>query len=127
MASKHEGEGARSHDREAPPGAGRRSTARRRAPASPVGRLIQRLDDLVAAMEKANLAELVELYRNPARLMSLNFMAGVFRGFGLAVGFTAVGAIFLYLLGRLAALNIPYIGDFVAEIVRIVQTELARH
>lgn len=76
------------------------------------------------AMEKANLAEFVELYRHPMRLMSLNFVAGVFRGFGLAVGFTAIGAVFVYALTRLASLNLPYIGDFIAEVVRIVQTEL---
>lgn len=88
-------------------------------------RLIRRLDELILAMEKASLAEFIELYRRPARLLSLNFVAGVVRGFGIAVGFTAVGAVFLYLLGRVAALNLPYIGNFVAEIVRIVQTELA--
>lgn len=90
----------------------------------PAGRVLARLDELVAAMEKASVAEFIELYRRPWRLLSLNFAAGVFRGFGIAVGFTAVGAVFLYALGRLATLNLPYIGNWVAEIVRIVQTEL---
>lgn len=89
------------------------------------GRLLWRLDELALAMEKANVAEFIELYRRPARLLALNFFAGLVRGFGIAVGFTAVGAVFLYLLGRLAALNLPVIGSFVAEVVRIVQTELA--
>ena len=93
----------------------------------PAGRVLARLDELVAAMEKASVAEFIELYRRPLRLLSLNFIAGVFRGFGIAVGFTAVGAVFLYGLGRLATLNLPYIGNWVAEIVRIVQTELKSH
>ncbi|WP_324667655.1 DUF5665 domain-containing protein [Geochorda subterranea] len=98
----------------------------RREHMPPAGRLIARLDELVAAMEKASVAEFIELYRHPMRLLSLNFVAGVFRGFGIAVGFTAVGAVFVYALGRLAALNLPFIGNFVAELVRIVQVELSR-
>ena len=88
--------------------------------------LIRRLERLTESMEKASMAEFVELYRSPWRLMYLNFLSGVMRGFGLAVGFTAIGALFLYVLGRLASLNIPVVGEFIAEIARIVQEELAR-
>lgn len=88
--------------------------------------LIKKLERMSLAMEKANIAEYIELYRNPARLMYLNFLGGILRGFGLAVGFTAVGALFLYFLGRLASLNLPIVGEFIAEITRIVQHELSR-
>ncbi|MEW6047034.1 MAG: DUF5665 domain-containing protein [Bacillota bacterium] len=92
---------------------------------SPAGRVLARLDELVAAMEKANVAEFIELYRHPLKLLWMNFAAGAFRGFGIAVGFTVVGAVFLFVLGRLAMLNLPFIGSFIAEIVRIVQTQLS--
>ncbi|NLJ25872.1 MAG: hypothetical protein GX354_10740 [Firmicutes bacterium] len=88
--------------------------------------LIKKLSELTESMEKANVAEYIELFRRPRRLLYLNFLAGIVRGFGIAVGFTAVGAIFLYLLGRVAALNLPVIGHFVAEVARIVELEL-RH
>ena len=88
--------------------------------------LIRRLDGLLAAFEKASVAEFIELYRKPRRLLYLNFISGLVRGFGIAVGFTAVGAIFLYLLGKIAALNLPFIGHFIAEIARIVEFELRR-
>ncbi|MGI6143241.1 MAG: DUF5665 domain-containing protein, partial [bacterium] len=39
-----------------------------------------------------------------------------------AVGFTLLGALLLYFLGRLV--NLPLIGSFIAEIVRIVQYQL---
>ena len=90
-----------------------------------VENLLERLAHLAAAIEKASLAEFVELYRQPRRLLYLNFLSGLTRGFGIAVGFTVVGALFLYVLGRVAALNLPIIGEFVAEIARIVQGELA--
>lgn len=86
--------------------------------------LIRKLESAIASLEKASLAEFIELYRHPRRLLFINFLAGVTRGFGIAVGFTAVGAVFLFILGRLAALNLPIIGQFIADIARIVQMQL---
>ena len=88
--------------------------------------LIKRLSELTESMEKANIAEYIELFRRPKRLFYLNFLAGIVRGFGIAVGFTTAGAVFLYILGKIAALNLPVIGHFVAEVARIVELEL-RH
>jgi len=88
--------------------------------------VLKKLRQLNESLEKASIAEYVELFRHPRRLLYLNFLAGISRGSGIAVGFTAAGAVFLYLLGRLATLNLPVIGHFVAEIARIVELEL-RH
>ena len=46
------------------------------------------------------------------------------RGVGIAVGFTILGAIVLYFLRKLVMLNLPLIGDFIAEIVRMVQSNI---
>ncbi|HHV93273.1 MAG TPA: hypothetical protein GXX47_01910 [Firmicutes bacterium] len=91
-----------------------------------LGTLLKKLNQLLEALEKASIAEYVALFQNPKRLLYLNLLAGIFRGFGIAVGFTAVGAVFLYLLGKAAALNLPIIGHFIAEIARIVEAELRR-
>lgn len=91
-----------------------------------VASLIRRMERLASSMEKASIAEYVELFRSPLRLIYLNFISGVVRGFGIAVGFSVVGAVFLYFLGRLAELRLPFLGQFVADIVRIVQIELGR-
>jgi hypothetical protein len=72
------------------------------------------------------LAEYVNLLENPKRLLYINFIAGVARGLGVAVGFAILGAIIIYVLQRVVALNLPIIGKFIAEIVTIVQTNLAR-
>jgi len=87
--------------------------------------LLRKINELIEGMEKAALAEHIELYRRPRRLFFLNFWAGLMRGFGIAVGFTVVGSVFLIALGRLASLNLPIIGRFIAEIVRIVHETLA--
>lgn len=88
-------------------------------------KLVSKIESLLTVMERNSVAELIELYRTPRRMLLLSFTSGVARGFGIAVGFTIIGAVFLYLLGRIAMLNLPFIGEFVAEITRIVQGELA--
>lgn len=75
-------------------------------------------------LEKANLAEFMQLIQNPARLIFLNFLSGLARGFGIAIGLTIIASIFLVLLTRLASLNLPVIGKYIAELVRIVNQQL---
>ena len=87
--------------------------------------LLVRIEELTQALEKASIAEFIELYKKPRRMLYLSFLSGIVRGFGLAIGFTIVGALFLYGLGTLASLNLPIVGEFIAEITRIVQNELA--
>jgi len=90
-----------------------------------VERLLRRLEELAAAFEKASVAEFLELYRRPARLLYLNFLSGILRGLGIGIGFTVVSALVLVLLTRLATLNLPIVGEWIAQIARIVQRELA--
>lgn len=80
--------------------------------------------ELSQQMEKFNLAEYMNHLNNPRRYLMLNFMGGIFRGFGIALGMTILGAIVLYILQRLVVLNLPLIGDFLADLVRIVLTYL---
>lgn len=87
-------------------------------------RLVKKLEEATDAFGKTGIAEYIELYRHPRRMLWMNFLAGLTRGFGMAVGFTVIGAVFLLLLARLAALNLPIIGEFVANVARIVQNEL---
>lgn len=87
-------------------------------------RLERKIEELGLAMEKMKLAEYVELLRQPTRLLYLNFLAGIARGLGMAIGFALLGALLIYALRRLAILNLPLIGSFIAELVKIVQSQL---
>jgi hypothetical protein len=93
-------------------------------------RLLRSLEDkvnnLALTMEKINLSEYVELLHNPWRLFWVNFLAGLARGVGIAIGGSLLVALLLYLLSQIAVLNLPLISDFIAEIVRLVQTQLGR-
>ena len=86
--------------------------------------LRRKIEELGLAMEKMKLAEYVELLNRPSRLFYINFFAGLARGLGMAVGFTILGAFLIYLLQKLQVLNLPIIGEFIADIVRIVQLNL---
>lgn len=86
--------------------------------------LQEKITDLAVKMEKMKLAEYVQLLDQPWRLLYINFIAGVGRGVGIAVGFTILGALILYLLKHLVMLNLPWIGGFIAEIVRMVQLRI---
>lgn len=86
--------------------------------------LQEKLAELAVNIEKMKLAEYVDLLNKPLRLMYINFIAGLARGIGIAVGFTILGAIVVIFLKRLVALNLPLIGSFIAEIVYTVQSQL---
>ena len=82
------------------------------------------LMEIAYKMERTQIADYVELMNKPVRLMWRNLLAGLARGVGIAIGFTFFAATILYVLQILGALNLPIIGDYIANIVRIVQNQL---
>jgi hypothetical protein len=85
-----------------------------------------KVEELAYYLERMRLAEYIQLFNRPWRLMWLNFLAGLARGVGIAVGGTLLAGILLLLLSRLAILNLPVIGDFIAELVKLVQQQMAK-
>ena len=72
-------------------------------------------------MERTQIADYVQLMNRPFSLAWRNLLGGLSRGVGIAFGFTVFATFILYFLQLLGALNLPIIGDFIADIVRIVQ------
>lgn len=89
-----------------------------------INTLKEKVEKLSLDLEKMKLAEYIELLNRPFRLLYINFISGLARGVGIAVGFTIFGALVLYILQRLVVLNLPVVSDFIAEIVRLVQIQL---
>lgn len=75
-------------------------------------------------LEKSRITEYTQLLNRPWKLVWLNLLSGTFRGVGIAIGFTIFAATIIYILQFLGALNLPIIGDYIADIVRIVQRQL---
>ena len=83
-----------------------------------------RLQDIAEKIEKSQIAEYIELLNNPKKFLFITFISGIVRGLGMAIGFILLGAVMIWVLSKLAVLNIPVIGDYVTEIVKIVQEQL---
>ncbi|MDF2521609.1 MAG: hypothetical protein K0R84_2237 [Clostridia bacterium] len=90
-----------------------------------VKELESKLNYIALMLEKAKLGDYVAMMSKPTKAMLFNnFVAGLARGFGYAVGFTFLGALAIYFLRQTVLLNVPVIGNFIAEIVKIVQDHL---
>ena len=72
------------------------------------------IDRLLLLLERAKFADYVELMRHKRVLFFRNFVAGLFRGMGFAVGFLLLSALALYLL------NMPV--DFIAQLLVYVES-----
>ncbi len=88
-------------------------------------KLAQTLQVVSDSLERAKIAEYVALLNRPRRLIYLNAISGVFRGMGMAAGFTLLGALLIYVLTRSFISNLPIVGNFLGELVWIIQQYLA--
>jgi len=86
--------------------------------------LSQRLNELLLLLEKLKLADYLKHLNNIKRMMWVNFIGGLARGFGIAVGFTLLGALVLYILQKTFLNNLPVIGNIIADIVKIANEKL---
>ncbi|MBO9604985.1 MAG: signal transduction histidine kinase [Paenibacillaceae bacterium] len=75
-------------------------------------------------MERAHIADYVQLLANPRKLIWRNMVGGIARGVGIAIGLTIFTSVIVYLLKALGALNLPIVGDFIADLVEHVQYQL---
>ena len=82
------------------------------------------LDKIAAHFERANFGAYVELLSRPWKLMWLNFLAGLFRGLGLAIGMTVIFAVVIYVLAAFLRnfVQVPVIGKFIADLVDFVNS-----
>jgi hypothetical protein len=100
-------------------GTGQRHTSAEKA-------LIEKIEQLSLALEKMKLAEYVDLLHSPKRLMYVNLLAGFARGVGSAAGWAILAALLVAILRRLVRVNLPLVGSYIADLVLLVQSQLAR-
>ena len=88
------------------------------------GPLEERIDRLLLSMERAGFSEYMEYLADKRRLFFRAFISGVARGFGLAIGFTVLGAAVIALLQRLLLDSMPNISAFLADMIRIIRAKI---
>ncbi|HBF77640.1 MAG TPA: hypothetical protein DEF85_09930 [Clostridiaceae bacterium] len=75
-------------------------------------------------LQRSRIGDYIDLMQNPVRMIGLNFLAGIARGFGAAVGFTILGAVLIYFLQRIVILNIPIISGVLAQIAKMIKLNM---
>ena len=84
-------------------------------------RLEKKIDKINKILERANIVELSYVLGNKKEILKRNLLAGISRGVGIGIGVTIITAIIVYLLRKLIMLNIPIIGEYIADIMEIVK------
>ncbi|HZG55167.1 DUF5665 domain-containing protein [Paenibacillus sp.] len=82
------------------------------------------LERIANHLERAQLAEYVQLLNSPRKLIMTNLLAGAARGVGIAIGVTVFSATIVYVLRQIGALDLPIIGHYIADLVESVQAHM---
>ncbi|MPN02078.1 hypothetical protein SDC9_149291 [bioreactor metagenome] len=77
------------------------------------------LEKLIIIIERSRIRDYMYLTDSKRRLFIINFIAGVGKGFGQAIGFTFLAAIVLAIL--FSWVDLPFIGRYIAKLLNIVQ------
>lgn len=77
------------------------------------------LERLILIIERSRIREYMMLTDSKRRLFFINFVAGLGKGFGQAIGFTVLAALVLYVISTWVEL--PVIGEFIAKLINIVE------
>ncbi|MGL4796650.1 MAG: DUF5665 domain-containing protein [Paraclostridium sp.] len=77
-----------------------------------------KLEKLILIMERSRIRDYMMLTDNRRRLFVTNFVAGLGKGFGQAIGFSVLAALAVYCVSQWV--NLPIIGQYIAEFLDIV-------
>lgn len=64
---------------------------------------------------------LIKTLGKKSEIIKRNLLAGIFRGVGIGIGVTIITAIIVIVLQKIVLLNLPVIGEYITDIVNIVQ------
>lgn len=84
-------------------------------------RLKHQVTLLAETLEKMRLTEYIAYLNRPGRMLWFNFLVGLLRGLGTALGAGLLAGFAYFLLKRIVVLNLPVIGGFIAELSKYVQ------
>ena len=84
-------------------------------------KLSKQIDKLNYILTKNNVIELAEMLGNRKEIFIRNILAGIGKGIGIGIGVTVLTAILIYILQKIVKLNIPIIGEYITDIVEIVE------
>lgn len=84
----------------------------------------EKLDSINQKIEKSKIFEMSYILGSKKEIIKRNLIAGIAKGVGLGIGITIISAVIVYILQKIIRLNIPVVGEYIADIVSIVQKSL---
>ena len=84
-------------------------------------KLYKEINKLIMILEKSNITEISYIIGNKKEIFIRNIFAGIARGVGIGIGVTLITAIIVITAQRIIKLNIPIIGEYVSDILNIVE------
>ncbi|MBC5995992.1 hypothetical protein EAI30_01035 [Romboutsia ilealis] len=88
-------------------------------PKEDLGLIKRYLERLMLIIERSRIREYMMLTDSKRRLFIINFVAGLGKGFGQAIGFTVLAAVVFYILT--SWIDLPIIGAYIAKLLDVVQ------
>lgn len=86
--------------------------------------ILRRFEHLAQRLELMHLEAYLRYVHDWRKRLFFDFLSGIARGVGFSLGFSVLGALLLYILKNITLSNLPVIGKFLAELVRIVENNL---
>ena len=84
----------------------------------------QKIDNINKKLDKSGIIEMSYIMGSKKEIIKRNLIAGMSRGIGIGIGITLISSIIVYFLQKLIKLNIQVLGEYIADIVEIVQWNL---
>ena len=81
--------------------------------------MANKMEEQLLRMEQLRLSEFVAYEKNWKKRLLMQFVGGIARGLGTAV--TLLGALVVWLLQGLVQRNLPIIGDFLTQLLNLVE------
>ena len=72
-------------------------------------------------LQNMNIHDSLYILGSKKEIIKRNLLAGIARGIGGGIGFTVITAIIIYFLQKIVRLNIPIIGEYIKDIIDLVQ------
>jgi Domain of unknown function (DUF5665) len=80
------------------------------------------IEKLAGHFEKVTVQDYLRFVGNPWKVLWVNLLAGIMRGFGLAIGATLILAVIMIVLTKILShlITLPFVGQQVAQLVEMV-------
>jgi len=83
--------------------------------------LDKKLDKINYILTRNKVLDLIDLLGNRKKFFFRNLWSGIIKGVGIGIGVTIITAIIVIILQKIVTLNLPVIGEYITDIVDIVE------